>query len=108
MMVTPLAGEAVGKILVEIGKALGKAIVAGIGLELARAATGHVKRAVGPKAPSDNADHADHADHAERDQVVSDAAIADELAKTRRENAALRRELEDLKRGAQSSTPPTE
>ena len=99
MMVTPLAGEAVGKLLVEIGKALGKAIVAGIGLELARVATGRVKRAVAPRAQPDNADNADDA---ERDHVAS------ELAKTRRENAALRRELEDLKRGPQSSAQRTE
>ena len=102
MMVTPLAGEAVGKLLVEIGKALGKAIVAGIGLELARVATGRVKRAVAPRAQPDNADNADHADDAERDHVAT------ELAKTRRENAALRRELEDLKRSPQSSAQRTE
>ena len=105
MMVTPLAGEAVGKILVEIGKALGKAIVAGIGRELARAATGHVKRAVAPRAQPDDTDTAGNA---ERDQVVTDAAIATELAKTRRENEALRRELEDLKRGPQSGAQRTE
>jgi hypothetical protein len=108
MMVSPQAGETVGKILVEIGKALGKAIVAGVGLELARAATGQVKRAVGAKeartASADNAgDKAgDKAGDTEAGQTKKadpvPARETSELERVRRENEALRQELEALKR----------
>ena len=42
-------GPTVGKVLLEIVKALGKAVVAGVGVELARAASGHVQKRFGPK-----------------------------------------------------------
>ena len=89
-LIRPQAGDAVGKLLLEVGKALGKAVVAGIGLELARAASGQVKRAVGPKEkPQDaNGDDAD----------VRSPATAADVERIRRENAALREELEALKR----------
>lgn len=107
-MITPLNNQ-IGKALVEIGKALGKAIVAGIGLELARAATGHVKRIVGPK--DKNKDDADDEDTPKKKpakkkaDVVVDAIDSDEVIRIRKENEALRAELEAL-RAARTIDPP--
>jgi predicted RNase H-like nuclease (RuvC/YqgF family) len=100
MMITigPHAGAAVGKLLLEVGKALGKAVVAGIGLELARAASGHVKKAVGPK---DKAKDGQRRDGGSEDVDTDDerrTASAADVERIRRENAALREELEALKR----------
>ena len=44
-MVSPM----IGKVLLEIAKALGKAVIAGVGVELARVASGHVQKRFGPK-----------------------------------------------------------
>jgi len=94
----------VGRVLVEIAKALGKAVIAGVGLELARAASGHVKRAVGPKdketAPKDVASDPASKDEAREPQRAEAASRDDasELERVRRENDALRRELEALQR----------
>jgi hypothetical protein len=99
MSIAPQAGAAVGKLLLEVGKALGKAVVAGIGLELARAASGHVKKAVGPKDKTKDGERRDA-----REDVGADAAderrtaSAADVERIRRENAALREELEALKR----------
>lgn len=95
----PRAGAAVGKLLLEVGKALGKAVVAGIGLELARAASGHVKKAVGPKdkAGKDDARHEKDSD-GNTDADERRTASAADVERIRRENAALREELEALKR----------
>lgn len=115
-MTTPLSNQ-IGKVLVEIGKALGKAIVAGVGLELARAATGHVKRIVGPKddddedAPSQSTPKSTGKSTGKStkkksaDVVVVDAIDAVEFARIRSENETLRAELEAL-RGARASEPP--
>lgn len=92
MVITPRAGEAIGKVLLEVGKALGKAVIAGVGLELARAATGHVKKAVGPK--DDKAPSKD----APPETPTPAPATADDVERIRRENALLREELESLKR----------
>lgn len=92
------AGVSVGKLLLEVGKALGKAVVAGIGLELARAASGQVKKAVGPK---DKARGAAKDTECDADAVDADphrTATAADVERIRRENAALREELEALKR----------
>jgi hypothetical protein len=78
-----------GKIVVEVGKALGKAVVAGIGLELARV----VSKAI--KARFDN----DHDDDDERKSQRE----PDTLEALRRENASLRAELDALRR---KSDPP--
>jgi hypothetical protein len=91
------AGAAVGRILLEVGKALGKAVVAGIGLELARAASGHVKKAVGPKDKKSKRATGDD-DALDGDDDGDRAATAADVARIRRENAALREELEALKR----------
>jgi hypothetical protein len=96
----------VGKLLWEVGKALGKAVVAGIGLELARAASHRVKRAVGPKrtdndAPidDDDGDNDRGGDHQDRMAAGKRrGATAAEVEQIRRENAALREELAALKR----------
>jgi|GEM_PF-1328514 len=112
MVVSPQAGEAIGKILVEIGKALGKAIVAGVGLELARAATGQVKRAVGSKEARATSDDkstdkgADKGADTSTDKSAADANKVDavptretsELERIRRENEALRQEINAIKR----------
>ncbi len=93
----PHAGPAVGKLLLEVGKALGKAVVAGIGLELARAASGHVKKAVGPKDKAKDGQRRDGSDDVDTDDERRTASAAD-VERIRRENAALREELEALKR----------
>lgn len=92
----PHAGAAVGKLLLEVGKALGKAVVAGIGLELARAASGHVKKAVGPKDKGANDDARRDTDSDEGE--ARRTATAADVERIRRENAVLREELEALKR----------
>ena len=97
MWIAPRAGEAIGKILLEVGKALGKAVIAGVGLELARAATGHVKKAVGPKDDKDVSK--DPPKDATKDaDVTPAAATAADVDRIRQENALLREELEALKR----------
>ncbi len=100
----------VGKLLWEVGKALGKAVVAGVGLELARAASHRVKRAVGPKraagavADDDDGEHDDDTrgrDGGHKDDAAVGKrrrATAAEVEQIRRENAALREELAALKR----------
>lgn len=88
-------GPTLGKIVVEIGKTLGKAIITGVGLELARVASLKVRRRLGeeekPKTPPPV-------------QTRTDATYpdgppqpSDELARARAQNAALREELERLK-----------
>jgi hypothetical protein len=99
MWFSPRAGEAIGKVLLEVGKALGKAIIAGVGLELARAATGHVKKAVGPKDDKDaSKDAPPDAPKDTAPPTASTAATAADVERIRQENALLREELESLKR----------
>ena len=97
--IAPHAGDAVGKLLLEVGKALGKAVVAGIGLELARAASGHVKKAVAPKDQAKDGERRDARDDVDTDDADQRrTATAADVERIRRENAALREELEALKR----------
>ncbi len=72
-------------VIVEIGKALGKAVVAGVGLELARLATGHMRKRLGVK---------------DEEAEKRDA----DLEKVKRENEALRKEIDQLKADRQSTT----
>jgi hypothetical protein len=101
----------VGKLLWEVGKALGKAVVAGIGLELARAASHRVKRAVGPKradagAVDEDGDNDRDGDHQDRRAAGKPrGATAAEVEQIRRENAALREELASLKRAIGQPAP---
>ncbi len=101
----------IGKALIEIGKALGKAIVAGVGLELARAATGHVKRIVGPKEKDDGDNDDDPSPAAKKPQKRAGIAVeaidanADEIIRIRKENETLRAEVQAL-RDAVPSNPP--
>jgi hypothetical protein len=81
-----MMGETIGKIVVEIGKALGKAVIAGVGLELARVASGHVKKRFGPK---------DDAKKKEEETLTPE----EQLAKAKAENEELRAELERIKQG---------
>lgn len=91
-----LSSSPIGKLLWEVGKALGKAVVAGIGLELARAATRQVKKVVGP---TDAVDTSTDTDEDDRPTAQGRrAATAKEVERIRRENAALREELVALKR----------
>lgn len=104
MRIAPRAGAAIGKVLLEVGKALGKAVVAGIGLELARAASGHVKKAVGPKDKA-KGDTPAVDDGTVDEQDAGRTATAADVARVRRENAALREELEALKRELRAGHP---
>ena len=76
-----------GSVIVEIGKALGKAVVAGVGLELARLASGHMRKRLGVK---------------DEDEEKRQS----EIEKMKRENEELRKELEALK--AQRQPVPAE
>lgn len=78
----------IGKVLLEIAKALGKAVIAGVGVELARVASGHVQKRFGPK----------------KDDKKPKEMTPEEL---REENERLRAEVEDLKsRMGASPVPP--
>lgn len=68
-----------GKVLVEIAKALGKAVIAGVGVELARVASGHVQRRFGVR---------------QEDPKKEEEMTPEEL---RRENQRLKAEVEALK-----------
>jgi hypothetical protein len=81
-----------GKVVVEIGKALGKAVIAGLGLELARVATKAVKSRLGAAADRDGEDGDD------APKTAPARGAADDVATLRRENAALRAELDALRR----------
>lgn len=80
-------GPMVGKVVVEIVKTLGKAVIAGVGVELARVASSHVQKRFGPK----------------KDDKNPDAMTPEELKK---ENERLRAEVEELKERLQTSTVP--
>jgi hypothetical protein len=95
---SPLSSSPVGKLLWEVGKALGKAVVAGIGLELARAASRQVKRVVGTKDGGDDHDDDRATSAPHRAGTATATATATEVERVRRENAALREELVALKR----------
>ena len=80
-------GPMVGKVVIEIAKALGKAVIAGVGVELARVASGHVQKRFGPK----------------KDDKKPEDMTPEEL---RRENERLKAEVEELKDRLGSSTVP--
>lgn len=80
-------GPSVGKVLLEIVKALGKAVIAGVGVELARVASGHVQKRFGPK----------------KDEKKPEEMTPEEL---RQDNERLRAEVEELKRAGTSTVPP--
>lgn len=80
-------GPLVGKVLLEIAKALGKAVIAGVGVELARVASGHVQKRFGPK----------------KDEKKPEEMTPEELKK---ENERLRAEVEELKERLGTSTVP--
>jgi hypothetical protein len=111
-----------GRIVVEIGKALGKAVIAGVGLELARIATravrdrfsgpdedgdgggsggdgGDVRRARGPapRTPP-TATETTKTTTTTTTAAPSDDSAPDDVEALRRENAALRAELGALRR----------
>lgn len=82
-------GPLVGKVLLEIAKALGKAVIAGVGVELARVASGHVQKRFGPKTG--------------KDEKKPEEMTPEELKK---ENERLRAEVEELKERLGTSTVP--
>lgn len=102
-MMGPLnIGGVVAKLVVEVGKALGKAVIAGVGLELARAASGRVKKVVGPKedeqlkegeSPTKVPKASDAKKHSDDDEVD----VVAELRRIQRENEALRKEVDALR-----------
>jgi hypothetical protein len=80
-----VSGPLIVNVIVEVTKALAKAVVTGVGLELARVASQRVRRRLGV--------HDDEEAKAETD-----------LQKAKRENAELRRELEALKAEREKQT----
>ena len=101
-----------GKVIVEVGKALGKAVVAGLGLELARLTTQQLRRRLGvhDEDAKQNEDARQNED-AKQDEgarraksargrdssEVPAGATDDAVAALRRENEVLRAELAALR-----------
>jgi len=77
----------VGKVVLEIVKTLGKAVIAGVGVELARVASAHVQKRFGPP----------------KDEKKPEDMTPEELKK---ENERLRAEVEELKERMGTSTVP--
>lgn len=88
-----------GRIVAEIGKALGKAVIAGVGLELARVATKAIRARFGDgdDGDDDGTTRAAKAKPTARQRANASEAHDDAEA-LRRENAALREELGALRR----------
>ncbi len=84
-------GPMVGKVLVEIVKTLGKAVIAGVGVELARVASAHVQKRFGP-----NKDD-------KKPEQKPETMTPEEL---RKENERLRAEVDELKERLGSATVP--
>jgi hypothetical protein len=95
-----------GRIVAEIGKALGKAVIAGVGLELARVATRAIRTRLGDaderRGDDDERAHANVANKTTPKKKDGD----DDAAALRRENAALREELEKLRREQDAGRRP--
>jgi hypothetical protein len=99
-----------GKVVVAVGRALGKALVAGLGLELARLTTRQLKRRLGVVDDDDNNHNDDdnHHDNKRRARTGTHAATSrphaagttdhdEAIAALKRENALLRDELNALR-----------
>ncbi len=87
-----------GRIVVEIGKALGKAVIAGVGLELARVATKAVRARFGDDDDDEQAPASPATSKRAAKPGDADDAAEDDAEALRRENAALREELGALRR----------
>jgi hypothetical protein len=96
-----------GRIVAEIGKALGKAVIAGVGLELARVATRAIRTRLGDadESPGDDDERA-NANMAGKTTTKTKDGDDDEAAALRRENTALREELEKLRREQDAGRRP--
>jgi hypothetical protein len=81
----------IGKIVIEVGKQLVKAMIAGVGLELAKVAADHVRKRLGPK--KDAKPGAKAAGTANPPPATTE----EQLARAKAENAELKAELEKLK-----------
>jgi len=80
----------VGKVIADIARALGKAVLAGVGLELAKVASDHVKRRLGPKkADGDDADE-------EPDLEAENQKLKAEIEKLRDELAAAKAPADNI------------
>ena len=85
-----MGGPLIVNVIVEISKALAKAVVTGVGLELARVASQRVRRRLGV-----------------RDDEEEGARQETDLERVKRENAELRRELEAIKAERDQQKPTT-
>jgi hypothetical protein len=95
-----------GKVIVEVGKALGKAVVAGLGLELARLTTQQLRRRLGvhdedarknEDAKKDDDAHGAKSARGRDSGEVPAGATDNAVAALRRENEVLRAELAALR-----------
>ena len=68
-----------GKVIIDIARTLGKAILAGVGLELAKVASDQIRKKLGPKEQKDETPEEEN------------ARLKAELAKAREEIDAMRR-----------------
>jgi cell division protein FtsB len=76
----------VGGVIIDIGKTLAKAVIAGVGVELARLASGQMRKRLGVK-------------EEEAEKLEAD------LEQIKRENAELKREIEALKADRRVTAP---
>ncbi len=83
----PLGGPPLVSVIVEVSKALAKAVVTGVGLELARVASQRVRRRLGVKDDEETTEESD-------------------LERIKRENAELRRELDAIKAERNKAAEP--
>jgi hypothetical protein len=72
----------IGKVVLEIGKALGKAVIAGVGVELARVASAHIQKRFGPK------------QDAKKPEDMTPEELRAENERLRTENERLKRQLD--------------
>jgi regulator of replication initiation timing len=74
------------KVIVEVGRTLGKAVVAGLGVELARLASAHLRKRLGPRDAEE-----------ERPVAADDAELKSDISAVKEENARLRAEVDRLR-----------
>lgn len=90
----------IGKVIVEIGRTLGKAVIAGIGMELAKVAGTHLQKRLAAKpAPKDAkaAKAGEPAESAEDRRKDKESGADPDVDRVKAENERLRAEVERLR-----------